>query len=149
MQRVDHSAIFVLIAGSYTAVTYTIIGGQFSTIVSVIAWVAAAIGILVRLLWLSAPNWLFVPCYLIFGISAAAFIPLVLERGGGLALGLVAAGGLFYVVGAIIFASKYPDPSPKWFGFHEVFHSFTLGGYVSHFAAVVFGVLTVGSTALS
>lgn len=148
MQRVDHSAIFVLIAGSYTAVTFTIIGGQFALIASLAAWIAAAIGISVRLLWHGAPRWLFVPCYLIFGVSGAVFIPVVLERGGPWALTLVAMGGAFYIVGALIFASQYPNPSQKWFGFHEVFHSFTLGGYLSHFAAVVLGVVTVGGTSL-
>lgn len=149
MQRVDHSAIFVLIAGSYTAVTCSIIGGQISVIISAIAWIAAAIGISVRLLWLSAPKWLFVPCYLIFGVSAAAFIPLVLEHGGWLTLLLVAIGGICYIAGAIIFASQHPNPSPRWFGFHEVFHSFTLGGYASHFAAVVLGVVAFSSTVTS
>lgn len=148
MQRVDHSAIFVLIAGSYTAVTFTIIGGQFALIASLIAWIAAAVGISVRLLWHGAPRWLFVPCYLIFGVSGAVFIPVVLDRGGPWALTLVAMGGAFYIIGAIIFASQYPNPSQKWFGFHEVFHSFTLGGYLSHFAAVVLGVVTVGGTSL-
>lgn len=149
MQRVDHSAIFVLIAGSYTAVTFTIIGGQFALVASVAAWVAAAAGICVRLLWHGAPRWLFVPCYLVFGISGAVFIPIVLDRGGPWALTLVALGGAFYIIGAIIFASQYPDPSKKWFGFHEVFHSFTLGGYASHFAAIVLGVVTVGGTSLA
>lgn len=148
MQRVDHSAIFVLIAGSYTAVTFTIIGGQFALIASLAAWIAAAAGISVRLLWHGAPRWLFVPCYLIFGVSGAVFIPVVLNRGGPWALTLVAMGGAFYIIGAIIFASQYPNPSQKWFGFHEVFHSFTLGGYLSHFAAVVLGVVTVGGSSL-
>lgn len=149
MQRVDHSAIFVLIAGSYTAVTFSIIGGQFALIASLLAWIAAAVGITLRLAWRGAPNWLFVPCYLVFGVSGAVFIPVVLERGGPWALTLVALGGAFYVIGAVIFASQYPNPSHKWFGFHEVFHSFTLGGYAAHFAAVVFGVLTVGGASLA
>lgn len=149
MQRIDHSAIFLLIAGSYTAVTFAIIGGQFAVVVSAIAWIAAAIGITLRLLWHGAPKWLFVPCYLVFGVSGALFAPVVLERGGAWALTLVVTGGVFYVVGAVIFASQFPNPSQKWFGFHEVFHSFTLGGYMAHYAAVAMGVVTLGSRALT
>lgn len=148
MQRVDHSAIFVLIAGSYTAITAAVIGGQFALIASIVAWSAALTGILVRLLWHSAPSWLFVPCYLVFGVSAVTFIPSLLSNGGGLIVGLVAFGGTCYIVGAIIFATRFPNPSPRWFGFHEVFHSLTLGGYISHFVAITIGVLGIGTATL-
>jgi len=142
MQRVDHSAIFVLIAGSYTAVTATLVTGHLGTMITWGAWIAATIGILGRLLWTKAPRWIFVPAYVIFGVAAAMFAPSILENGGPVVLSLIIAGGVCYLVGALIFATQYPNPSPRWFGFHEVFHSFTLGGYATHFIAIAIAVFS-------
>ncbi len=140
MQRVDHSAIFVLIAGSFTAVAASMVTGSAGMIMLIAAWIAAATGILGRLLWTSAPRWLFVPTYILFGASAMYFAPAMIRNGGVAVFTLIAVGGLLYVAGAVIFALRWPDPSPRLFGFHEIFHSFTLGGYISHYTAVLLAV---------
>ena len=147
MQRIDHSAIFILIAGSFTAVAASMVTGRQGTWMLAAAWIAAAIGILGRLFWTNAPRWLFVPAYILFGASAVIFAPEIIQHGGVLVFSLIVAGGLLYVAGAVIFALRRPDPSPRTFGFHEVFHSFTLGGYVSHYVAVLLAV--TGAAVLS
>ena len=147
MQRIDHSAIFVLIAGSFTAVAASMVTGSSGTVMLTAAWIAAAIGILGRLFWVNAPRWLFVPAYILFGVSAVFYAPAIIHNGGVAAFILIVVGGVLYIAGAVIFALKRPDPSPRLFGFHEVFHSFTLGGYISHYVAVLLAV--TGATVLS
>ena len=146
MQRVDHSAIFILIAGSYTAVAASIVTGRSGTVMVTAAWIAATIGVLARLLWVKAPRWVFTPTYILFGVSAIFFAPAIIENGGVLVFALIMGGGVLYIAGAIIFALRRPDPNPRWFGFHEVFHSFTRGGYVSHYVAVL--LAATGAVAL-
>lgn len=147
MQRVDHSAIFVLIAGSFTAVAASMVTGSSGTVMLTAAWIAAAIGILGRLFWVNAPKWLFVPAYILFGVSAVFYAPAIIRNGGVAAFVLIVVGGLLYIAGAVIFALQRPNPSPRLFGFHEVFHSFTLGGYISHYVAVLLAV--TGAAVLS
>lgn len=146
MQRIDHSAIFILIAGSYTAVAAAIVTGRSGTVMVIAAWVAATVGVLARLLWVKAPRWVFTPTYILFGVCALFFAPAIIQNGGALVFALIMGGGILYIAGAIIFALRRPDPSPNWFGFHEVFHSFTLGGYVSHYVAVL--LAATGAVAL-
>lgn len=146
MQRIDHSAIFILIAGSYTAVAAAIVTGRSGTVMVIAAWVAATVGVLARLLWVKAPRWVFTPTYILFGVCAIFFAPAIIQNGGALVFALIMGGGILYIAGAIIFALRRPDPSPNWFGFHEVFHSFTLGGYVSHYVAVL--LAATGAVAL-
>jgi hemolysin III len=149
LQRWDHANIFLVIAGSATPFAVALLEpGPARTLLAVL-WLGAAAGAAVRLLWARAPRWLFVPMYLALGWASVMFLPQFIgsQELGRVAqawvLGLILAGGVLYTLGAGVFATKWPNPWPRRFGFHEVFHSFTIGGWASHFAAaaVVLGAV--------
>jgi hemolysin III len=136
MARLDHSMIFVLIAGSYTPFALLLMHGARQAIVLAVVWGGAALGVLLRNVVRRPPRWLFVGLYLALGWVALGIFPDVLRRGGIAVLILLIVGGLFYSVGAVIYALRRPDPSPRWFGFHEIFHACTLIAFVTHYVAV-------------
>ncbi len=136
MARLDHSMIFVLIAGSYTPFALLLLHGRLQWIVLGVVWGGAALGVLVRNVLRQPPRWLFVGLYLALGWVALGIVPDVLRRGGLAVLILLLLGGLFYSLGALVYALRRPDPSPHWFGFHEIFHAFTLLAFISHYVAV-------------
>jgi hemolysin III len=96
---------------------------------------------LVRVLWLNAPRWSYVPIYVVLGWTAVGFMPSFWHNGGATVTCLVLIGGIAYTVGAVIYGLKRPDPSPRWFGFHEIFHACTVVGYTCHFVAVTMAAL--------
>jgi hemolysin III len=136
MARLDHSMIFVLIAGSYTPFALLLLHGAMQWVVLSVVWGGAALGIVLRNAFRRPPRWLFVGLYLALGWVAVGLMPAVLHRGGVAVLVLLAVGGLFYTAGALVYALRRPDPSPRWFGFHEVFHALTLLAFVTHYVAV-------------
>jgi hemolysin III len=136
MARLDHSMIFVLIAGSYTPFALLLLHGALQWVVLGVVWGGAALGVLLRNVVRRPPRWLFVGLYLALGWVAVGLLPAVLHRGGVAVLVLLAVGGLFYTAGALIYALRRPNPSPRWFGFHEVFHACTLVAFVTHYVAV-------------
>ena len=136
MARLDHSMIFVLIAGSYTPFALLLLDGAMRWVVLGVVWGGAAAGVLVRNVYRRPPRWLFVALYLSLGWVAVGLLPAVLHRGGVAVLVLLAVGGLFYTGGALVYAFRRPDPSPRWFGFHEVFHACTLLAFITHYVAV-------------
>src|SRR4051812_22554907 len=136
MARLDHSMIFILIAGSYTPFALLLLHGDLQWVVLGVVWGGAAIGVLLRNVVRQPPRWLFVGLYLALGWVAVGLMPAVLRRGGVAVLVLLAIGGVFYTAGAAVYALRRPDPSPRWFGFHEVFHACTLLAFVTHYAAV-------------
>jgi hemolysin III len=136
MARLDHSMIFVLIAGSYTPFTLLLLHGATRWAVLSVVWGGAAVGVLLRNVVRRPPRWLFVALYLALGWIAVGLMPAVLHRGGVAVLVLLAIGGLFYTLGALVYAFRRPDPSPRWFGFHEVFHALTLLAFITHYVAV-------------
>ena len=136
MARLDHSMIFVLIAGTYTPFTLLLLHGWLRWTMFGVIWGAAGLGILLRNVLRQPPRWVFVTIYLALGWAAVAVMPQILEEGGVAVLVLMAAGGLFYTVGAVVYARKRPDPSPRWFGFHEIFHACTLAAFATHYIAV-------------
>ena len=101
----------------------------------------ALVGILMRVLWLGAPRWLYVALYVALGWTAVAVLPAMVAGGGTLVVGLVVAGGIVYTLGALVYARKWPDPSPTWFGFHEIFHVCTVVGWLLHWLAALLAVL--------
>lgn len=145
LRRIDHASIFLLIAGTYTPLTVALLDPAASRTLLLIVWIGALAGVMFRVFWLSAPRWLITPVYAMLGWVAVFFLPDFWSSGGWQVTALLVAGGLCYTVGGVIYALRKPDPNPKWFGFHEVFHSFTLGGYVSHYAAILLAVLGVGA----
>jgi len=138
MQRLDHSMIFVLIAGTYTPFGVLLLEGGHRTAALGIVWGGAALGIVLRTVLQRPARWLFVGLYLALGWVAVAFLPQISAAGGPHVLALLLAGGVLYSVGAIVYATRRPDPSPRWFGFHEVFHAFTIAAFVVHYVAVSF-----------
>ncbi|MDQ6649297.1 MAG: hemolysin III family protein [Actinomycetota bacterium] len=135
MKRLDHSMIFVLIAGTYTPFALLVLHGRAVPVVLSIAWGGAALGIALRMIWLGASRWLVIPLYIGLGWIGVTIFPQLLHR-GVLTLLLVLLGGLFYSLGAVVYAAKRPDPSPSTFGYHEVFHALTLAAFVVHYTAV-------------
>jgi len=106
-----------------------------------VVWSGALVGILMRVFWLGAPRWLYVPIYVALGWVAVAFLPEFAESGGPAVVTLVIAGGIAYTLGALVYGLKRPNPSPHWFGFHEIFHACTVIGATCH--AIAVGIATV------
>jgi hemolysin III len=140
MARLDHSMIFVLIAGTYTPFCLVLLHGWVRWVIFGIVWGGAVGGIIARNAFRQPPRWVFVVLYLVLGWVAVGIIPQVLDRGGVAVLVLLLTGGLFYSFGAVVYARKKPDPSPLWFGFHEVFHACTLAAFAAHYVAISLAV---------
>jgi hemolysin III len=141
MKRLDHSMIFVFIAGTYTPVAaLTLPRGPAVTVLAVM-WTGALAGVGLKTAWPTAPRWLGVPCYIALGWVAVFVFPQLLHHAGVAALVLLAAGGVAYTVGAVCYGLKRPDPWPGAFGFHEVFHLCTLLGAICHYVAIWLAVL--------
>jgi hemolysin III len=136
LQRVDHANIFLIIAGTYTPLSVLLLPRSTATLVLSIVWGGALAGLLARLLWHHAPRWFWVPLYIALGWVAIWFIRPMGDTGGPAVVSLVLAGGLAYTVGAGVYALKRPNPSPRYFGFHEIFHALTITAFVCHYIAV-------------
>jgi hemolysin III len=136
LQRVDHANIFLIIAGTYTPLSVLLLPKHTAIIALSIVWGGAIAGLLARLLWHHAPRWFWVPLYIGLGWVAVAFIKPLADAGGPAIIALVLAGGLAYTVGAVIYALKWPNPSPRYFGFHEIFHALTVAAFICHYIAV-------------
>jgi hemolysin III len=132
--------IFILIAGTYTPFCLVLLEGALRWVVFGIVWGGAIGGILMRNVFRQPPRWVFVLLYLVLGWVAVGIMPQVLDRGGVAVFVLMLVGGLFYSYGAVVYARKRPNPSPQWFGFHEVFHACTLAAFVVHYIAVSLAV---------
>jgi hemolysin III len=135
LRRADHSNIFLIIAGTYTPLALLLLEQQDARVLLIVVWSGALAGILIRNFWLTAPRWVYVPIYVGLGWAALFYLPQFADA-GWLILGLIVAGGVLYTLGAVVYALKWPQPIPDWFGFHEVFHSFTIAAFVAHFGAV-------------
>jgi len=135
LRRMDHANIFIIIAGTYTPLTVLLLEGTQRIVVLCLVWGGAILGVIFRVLWVGAPRWLYVPMYVALGWVAVGYIKPFYEAGGLAVVILVAAGGLCYTVGAIIYGTKWPRGSERYFGFHEIFHALTIAGFVCHFIA--------------
>lgn len=142
LRRLDHANIFLIIAGTYTPLTVMLLEGTTRTVVLAVVWSGALIGLLLRVFWLGAPRWAYVPLYLALGWIAVGFIGPFYRAGGTAVVALILAGGLCYTVGAVIYATKWPRGSERYFGFHEIFHALTIGGFACHYAAIALVVFT-------
>lgn len=139
-RRIDHSNIAILIAGTYTPFAIYLLEPGQARLLLILAWGGALLSSLLRILWLSAPRWLYVSGYVALGWAAVIYLPEFLDQGGVAIFVLVLAGGICYSVGGVIYAIKKPNFSINWFGFHELFHVLTAAGFICHFIA---GALTV------
>lgn len=136
LQRADHSMIFLLIAGTYTPTAILVLEGAKSWALLAGVWGGALAGVVVRLTWHSAPKWLFVPLYIGLGWVAVFVLPDLAANAPSYANWLLVAGGVLYTLGAIVFATKRPDPFPQTFGYHEVFHVMTIVAACCHAVAI-------------
>ncbi|AKG45000.1 Hly-III family protein [Streptomyces xiamenensis] len=136
LRRLDHANIFLIIAGTYTPLTILLLEGARGQILLWGIWAAAVAGIAFRVFWVGAPRWLYTPCYIAMGWAAVFFLPDFLRTGGVVVMTLVVIGGLLYSAGGVIYGMKRPNPSPRWFGFHEVFHSLTLAAFAVHYVGI-------------
>ncbi|WP_062379803.1 PAQR family membrane homeostasis protein TrhA [Demequina pelophila] len=135
LRRMDHANIFLIIAGTYTPLTVMLLDHPTNVWVLSIVWGGALLGLIFRVVWLGAPRWMYTPIYVALGWVAIGFIGPFYEAGGAAVVALVIVGGLCYTVGAIIYGTKWPRGSTRYFGFHEIFHSLTIAGFVCHFVA--------------
>ncbi|MCT2063234.1 PAQR family membrane homeostasis protein TrhA, partial [Dietzia cinnamea] len=141
MRRLDHSNIFLLIAGTYTPMTVAALEPPTTQILLTLVWSGALLGILFRLFWLSAPRWLYVVLYIGLGWTAVWFVGDLITANLAAVI-LVMVGGVAYTGGAVVYGLKRPDPAPGVFGFHEVFHTCTVIAFACHWAAMLLFVLT-------
>ena len=141
MRRLDHSMIFLLIAGTYTPFAVLALDGPLATAILVVVWVAALGGIVLKLAWIDAPKWLVALIYVGIGWVALAAFPQLLSKLGVTATAMVAAGGLLYTAGALVYARQRPDPVPAVFGYHEIFHALVILAAALQYAVIAFWVL--------
>ena len=134
LRRFDHANIFLLIAGSYTPFTIILLDGAAQTGLLILVWSGAILGVGFRILWIDAPRWLYVPIYVALG-WAAIFYADDFSGAGTAVIVLIAVGGGLYTIGGLVYGLKWPDPFPTWFGFHELFHVFTIAAFVCHYVA--------------
>jgi hemolysin III len=144
MRRLDHSMIFVLIAGTYTPVALLALKGSLASTILIVLWAGALGGVLFKLLWIDAPKWLLAAVYILLGFVSAAVFGQLPAAIGWLGVAGLGAGGLLYTAGAIVYASGRPDPAPAVFGYHEVFHVLVLLAAALHYAVIAFAVLPRG-----
>ncbi|MGF7233479.1 MAG: PAQR family membrane homeostasis protein TrhA [Frankia sp.] len=147
MKRLDHSMIFVFIAGTYTPFALLALPVDESRIVLAVVWGGAALGIGLRMAWLQSPRYLIAPLYIALGWVAVFVLPDLLRHGGVASFVLLLVGGLFYSLGALVYATRRPDPAPRTFGYHEVFHLFTLIAAICHYIAIMFVLAETGHIA--
>ena len=136
LRRIDHSTIFIFIAASYTPIALLVLDGSLRVVVLVGVWAGALAGVAFSVAWISAPRALVAGTYLALGWFAVITVPQLLDRLEAAPLVLLAAGGVLYTVGAFVYAWQRPNPWPRTFGFHEVFHAFVIAAAGAHFAAM-------------
>jgi hemolysin III len=136
MRRLDHSMIFIFIAGTYTPFCILLLSSEKAALFLSLIWAGAVGGVALKTIWPHLPRWLGAPLYLALGWGAVAILPEVLHRGGVADLVLIAAGGVIYSVGAVFYALRRPNPWPTVFGHHEFFHACTLLAAICHHVAI-------------
>ncbi len=144
-RRIDHSNIFVFIAGTYTPLSLVMLEGTTRIAVLALIWTIAVLGIAFRVLWLGAPRWLYTFLYVAMGFAAVGWFPQFWEAGGPAVVTLIVVGGLIYTLGAVAYATRKPALSPTWFGFHEVFHTATILAAICHLIAIALAVFGAGA----
>nr|WP_229702962.1 hemolysin III family protein [Microbacterium murale] len=134
LKRIDHANILLLISGTYTPLAVNALVPEKGTLLLILVWSGALLGILFRVFWINAPRWLYVALYLVLGWAAMMYLVDLLNANAVMMV-LVVVGGLLYTGGAIIYAMKKPNPWPGHFGFHEIFHLCTVLAFLCHWVA--------------
>jgi len=141
LRRVDHSTIFVFIAASYTPLALMVLHGPLVWVMLTVSWIGAAAGVAFSLGWIEAPRAVVAGSYLALGWLAVIAIPQLLGELAPAPLILFGTGGLLYTVGALVYTMRRPDPWPRTFGFHEIFHALVIAAAAAHYVAVIGWVL--------
>jgi hemolysin III len=144
MRRLDHTMIFVLIAGTYTPVALLALHGTLAIAILAVVWGGALGGVILKLVWIDAPKRLGAALYVALGWVAVATMPQIWSTLGWGAVTLLALGGLLYTLGAIVYAARRPDPAPTVFGYHEVFHALVIAAAALHYGVIAFAVVPRG-----
>ncbi len=137
LRRLDHANIFLIIAGTYTPLAVLLLPARPQVVLLSLVWAGAAAGVAFRVWWIRAPRWLYTLCYIVLGWAAVFYLPEFTRTGGAAVVVLLIVGGLLYTAGAVVYGVKRPDPWPRWFGFHEVFHTFTIAAFIAHYTAIL------------
>ncbi|MGH3466827.1 MAG: PAQR family membrane homeostasis protein TrhA [Thermocrispum sp.] len=141
MKRLDHSMIFLFIAGTYTPFTLLAMPQPTGWIVFGVVWGGAISGVVLKLFWPAAPRWLGVLVYNLVGWVAVFVLPELLDNVGVAALVLLLVGGALYTTGAVMYAMRKPTLWPKVFGYHEMFHAFVAAAALCHMIAIWLAIL--------
>jgi hemolysin III len=141
MRRLDHSMIFFLIAGTYTPFALLALHGALANAILIVVWIGAIAGAVVEMIWIDHPKWVAALIYMSLGWVAAVAFPELWSSIGVAGSLLIAAGGILYTAGAVVYATQRPNPNPRVFGYHEVFHLLVIAAAAAHFAAVAFFAL--------
>ncbi len=136
LKRIDHSNIFLLIAGTYTPIALLALPPEKGVLLLILVWSGALLGIGFRVFWINAPRWLYVPIYLALGWAAIMYLGDLIQASIPMMV-LILVGGVLYSAGAVIYGLKKPNPFPGAFGFHEIFHSLTVLAFLCHWAATL------------
>jgi hemolysin III len=140
LKRLDHTNIMLAIAGTYTPLSWALLDRPKAVLLLWLVWAGALLGALFRVLWTHAPRWLYVPVYIALGCGAIFYLPDFFAADAP-AAALICLGGAFYIAGAVFYGIKKPNFSVESFGFHELFHAFTVLGFSAHFIAIMLAVL--------
>jgi hemolysin III len=153
LRRIDHANIFLLISGTYTPIALVALPWEMSEDVAfnqsgmmllISIWLLTVVGLALHVIWINAPRPLYVIIYILLGLFAVVFLPAMVQFGNSCAVGAVAligSGGLCYIIGAIFYACKWPGRNARIFGFHELFHIFTIFAFACHTVAIYLLVL--------
>lgn len=144
MRRIDHAGIYLLIAGTYTPVGLLSLHGTTQRVTLAIVWAGAAVAIVLKFAWVDAPKWLAAVTGVALGWAGVAALPEVFHTAGLAPVVLLTAGGVAYTAGAVVYALKRPDPVPRVFGYHELFHALTIVAVACQYVAIAFYVVKVG-----
>lgn len=140
-RRLDHSMIFVFIAASYTPVGFFALETGAAQLVLSVVWSGALVGVVGRVVWLNAPRWVLVAPYLVVGWAALLVIDDVWRGMGTVGATLLIVGGGLYTIGVLVYSTRRPDPWPRWFGYHEIFHLLVIAAVTVHYVAIAFFAL--------
>jgi hemolysin III len=136
LRKMDHANIYVFIAATYTPLALILLDGPSRAILLSLIWTAAIGGLCFHLFWLSTPRWLNTVLYVVLGWAALGWLMAFYHAAGAAVVLLIVAGGVWYTLGAVVYGRMRPNPSPAWFGFHEIFHAATIAGFVCHYIAI-------------
>jgi hemolysin III len=144
LRRVDHSTIYLFIAASYTPVGWLVLSGTTQWIVLITVWSGALAGVTISVAWINAPRFVCAICYVALGWVAVVAFPQMHAELPTVAIVLMGTGGVLYTIGAVIYALGRPNPWPKVFGFHEIFHVFVILAAITHFVAMAGWIVPSG-----